>query len=101
MTDEKEEPNDFSERRKPEGQSPSRPKGTLEKNRHTDRRVPRWEASRTRAAKASYTGWLLGSGTQEEVCPSKRTEQQAGTSEAYTHRFAYKQPYLRVAHLLQ
>lgn len=67
-TDEKKEPNGFSERRKPEGQSPSRPKGTLEKNRCTDRRVPRWEASRSRAAKASYTGWLLGAVGPRRKC---------------------------------
>ena len=67
-TDEKGEPNGFSDRRKPEGQSPSRPKGNTGTEQAHRQESARWEASGSRGAKASYTGLLSGTVGPRRKC---------------------------------
>lgn len=95
-TKERGEPNGFSGGRKL-GQSSSRPK----REAQTEQAHKRESAKvGSKQVPKSSEGWLSGAvGPRKKCVLSKRTKQQAGTCRG--SRLAYKQPYLRVVHLLQ
>lgn len=78
-------------------------RGKLKQNRHTNEKVPSGKQAgveEQRQVPKSSEGWFSGAVRPRKKCVlSKRTKQQAETCRG--NRLAYKQPYLRVVHLLQ